>query len=155
MPLKEVATLRVDIGGGLAPAEGHLNLDPVHGQGEFKRRIQDGIPVPDGSVESARCSHLMEHIPAGADRIFVFNEVWRVLRPGGTFEVIVPLFSGDSYGWAADPTHVSVFVEASFWYFTGRMMAAADYGIRLWREDSWMTVPHEWGDEGHWMGRKP
>ena len=102
-----------------------------------------------------RCSHLLEHIPAGADRIGVFNEAFRVLRSGGTFEIIVPLWSPDSYGWAADPTHVSVWVEQSFWYFTGRMMANADYGISLWQEHSWMTVQHEWGVEGHCILRKP
>ena len=147
--------LRIDIGGGLAPVPGHVNLDRVHGEGDFKRQIQEGIPVADGTVESVRCSHLMEHIPSGYDRIGVFNEVWRVLQPGGTFEIIVPLFSGDSFGWAADPTHVSIWVEQSFWYFTGQMAAAADYGILLWQMADWHVVQHGWGQEGHCTLRKP
>jgi hypothetical protein len=145
--------VKLDIGGGLASWPGHTNLDPVHGQGTFRRRIQDGIPLRDATVESARCSHLMEHIPSGADRIAAFNEVWRVLEPGGTFEVIVPLFP--CYGAIADPTHVSLWVEQSFWYFTGQMVAAADYGIRLWEPVAWSTRAWVWGDEGHWTGRKP
>lgn len=146
--------MRLDIGGGAAPASGHVNLDPVHGLGDFRRRVQDGVPLPDAIVEAARCSHLMEHIPA-SDRIAVLNEVWRVLVPGGTFEVIVPLFSADSYGWLADPTHVSWWCEQSFWYFTGRMAPAADYGIRLWDMVEWTTVTCEWGTEGRALLRKP
>ena len=81
----------IEIGGGMCPLQGWINLDPAHGEGTFRRRAQDGIPLPDASVRRARASHVMEHIPAGAERIFVMNEVWRVLAPGGTFEIIVPL----------------------------------------------------------------
>ena len=144
--------MKLEIGGGLALWPGYTNLDPVHGVGEFRRRIQDGIPLPDASVELARCSHLMEHIPS-SDRIAAFNEVWRVLEPGGTFEVIVPLFPG--YGAIADPTHVSLWVEQSFWYFTGRMAPGADYGIRLWEPVEWSAKSWEWGDEGRAVLRKP
>jgi hypothetical protein len=104
-------------------------------------------------VEEARCSHLTEHIPAGSERIAVFNEVWRVLVPGGTFTVVVPLFPG--YGAIADPTHVSLWVQQSFWYFTGRMTAAADYGIQLWEHVDWTKKTWDWGDEGWCVLRKP
>ena len=145
--------MKLEIGGGLAAWPGFTNLDPVHGEGEFRRRIQDGIPASDGSVEAARCSHLMEHIPAGRERIGAFNEVWRVLRPGGTFEVVVPLFGG--WGAIADPTHVSFWVRESFDYFTGAVAAAADYGIRLWELADWSTKDCGWGTEGHALLRKP
>ncbi len=145
--------MKLEIGGGLAAWPEYINLDPAHGSGEFRRRIQDGIPLPDGSVEEARCSHLLEHIPAGRERIDAFNEVWRVLAPGGTFTVVVPLFPG--YGAIADPTHVSLWVEQSFWYFTGRMAPAADYGIRLWEPVDWTVKTWDWGDEGWCVLRKP
>jgi len=147
--------MKLDIGGGRAPAPGYTNLDPVHGKGEFRRRIQDGIPLPDGSVEMTRCSHLMEHIPS-SDRIAVFNDVWRVLVPGGTFEVVVPLFSAaNPVGALADPTHVSLWIRESFEYFTGERAANADYGIRLWQMAGWKTREWEWGTEGHALLRKP
>ena len=145
--------MKLELGGGLATWEGFTNLDPVHGEGEFRRRIQDGIPLPDGSVEAARASHVLEHIPAGAERIAVFNDVWRVQVPGGTFEVIVPLFGG--WGAIADPTHVSFWVRESFDYFTGKVEPAADYGIKRWELVSWSVVKCEWGDEGHAVLRKP
>jgi SAM-dependent methyltransferase len=141
----------LEIGGGTAVMEGYVNLDPRMGEGEFRRRVQDGIPLPDESVEAVRASHVMEHIPAGQERIDVFNEVWRVLVPGGTFHVIVPLFS---YGWQAiaDPTHVSFWLYESFLYFTGGVMLGSDYGIRLWQFDTWQIYG---GWEGHAVLRKP
>lgn len=152
--------MRIELGGGLAPAPGYTNIDPVHGEGELRRQAQD-VPWPfaDGSVEAARCSHVLEHIPAGGPRLAVFNEMWRVLRVGGTWEIIVPLVTpnaaGASYGAIADPTHVSLWCRESFWYFTGRMAAAADYGLRLWEEVGWTAVEWDWGTEGHCVLRKP
>lgn len=133
--------MKIDIGGGTAPAPGHVNLDPVHGEGEWKRRIQDGIPTGDETVDAVRASHVLEHIPAGVDRIDVFNEVHRVLRPGGQFTIILPVIA-DSDGrvnWhaIADPTHVSFWCRESFWYFTGEFGPQADYGICLWNEESY------------------
>lgn len=147
-------SLRVDIGGGTIPAPGYTNLDPVHGVGEFKRRIQDGIPCGDGELDAARASHVMEHIPAGSadgERIWVMNEVWRALKPGGKFEIIVPLLVGTWHA-VADPTHVSFWVKESFHYFDGLFAANAAYGIHLWETES-LDVMDGW--EGHWVGVKP
>ena len=143
--------MKLEIGGGLAVAPGFVNLDPVHGEGDLRRRVQDGIPLPDLSVDEVRASHVLEHVPA-PDRVAVFNEVWRVLKPGGRFEVIVPLFP--DWGAIADPTHVSYWVEQSFWYFTGRMTPCAEYGISPWAMDEWFVREHAFGREGHAILRK-
>lgn len=155
--------MRVDIGGGTIPAAGHVNLDPAHGTGEFRRRVQDGIPVPDGSLDGARASHLMEHVPAGSgpgERIWVMNEVWRALRPGAGFEIVVPTVpqGPGGIGWQAfaDPTHVSFWVyPESFLYFVdGPFRANADYGIRLWELDGAdMELRDGW--EAHVTMRRP
>jgi len=147
-----LAPVHLELGGGLYPHPGYVNLDPVHGQGEFRRRAQDGIPLPDGYVDAARCSHLLEHIPAGAERIAVMNEVHRVLVPRGTFEIIVPLFVPGRWEAIADPTHVSLWVRESFDYFTGAIVPGADYGIRLWQMRDW-SVRAGW--EGHALLMKP
>jgi predicted SAM-dependent methyltransferase len=142
--------MKIDIGGGHSPQAGYTNLDPVHGQGGWKRVAQE-IPWPaqDNSVDGLRASHVMEHIPAGQPRIDVMNEAWRVLRIGHDFEVIVPLFP--NWQAMADPTHVSYWVEQSFAYFDGRLVAQADYGMKMWKTVSF-TVEGGW--EGHWVGRK-
>lgn len=139
--------MRIEIGGGTDFLTGYVNLDPVHGVGSWKRRVQEGIPVPDSSVDHVRASHVFEHIPAGAERIEAFNEVWRVLRPGGTFHVILPFIG--TWHAIADPTHVSFWCPESFHYFDGRMAANADYGIRRWRmRDEYVAD----GWEGNWIG---
>lgn len=142
--------MRLDIGGGTVPREGWVNLDPVHGEGDMRRRVEEGIPLPDDSVEEALASHAMEHIAAGHDRIAAMNEVWRVLKPGGTFLIIVPLFP--NWQAVADPTHLSFWTYESFCYFTGMLSASADYGIRQWE---WVSYGVAEGWEGHAVLRKP
>lgn len=138
--------MKLDIGGGTLSPAGWTNVDPLHGAGEFKRRIQDGLPhLADCSVEAVRASHVMEHIPSGHERLAAMNEIHRVLKVGRQFEIIVPCVgytdhAGDGSpkyaGWQAwaDPTHVSYWwYPESFRYFT-TMRAHADYGIRYWDE---------------------
>lgn len=144
--------MKLEIGGGTIPKAGFTNMDPVHGKGVWKRYAQDlPWPVKDNSVQAGRASHVLEHIPAGADRINVMNEMHRVLVPGGTFEIIVPFMVGTWHA-IADPTHVSFWCLESFHYFDGLFAANASYGIRLWETVSLETLN---GWEGHWIGRKP
>lgn len=139
----------IEIGGGTLVQPGWTNLDFRNGFGEWRRYAQDTPwPVEDGSVDAIRASHILEHVPAGQDRIDIFNEAHRVLKPGGIFEVILPLFTG-SWHAIADPTHVSFWVRESFHYFTGAFAANADYGIKPWQEIEWYV--HD-GFEGHWKG---
>ena len=135
----------LEIGGG-SNYDGEFNLDPVHGTGEYKQRIQDW--TPNSKFDTARASHVMEHIPA-ADRVVAMNTIHSALVSGGTFEIIVPLVGAygrliDNYRAWADPTHVSYWwMPESFEYFTGQVGADADYGIYLWSlveqevRDSW------------------
>lgn len=141
--------MNLEIGGGHLVQSGWINLDSVNGDGEWKRLAQDTPwPTADNSIDAIRASHVMEHIPAGYDRIGVMNEAHRVLRPGGVFEIIVPLLVGTWHA-VADPTHVSFWVKESFHYFDGLFAANADYGIRLW-ETLELEVVDGW--EGHWKG---
>lgn len=141
--------MNIEIGGGHLVQPGWTNLDCRNGEGDWLRMAQD-VPWPtgDGSVDVIRASHILEHVPAGQERIDIFNEAHRVLRPGGTFEVILPLMTG-SWHAIADPTHVSFWCRESFHYFTGAFAANADYGIKLWTEVHWSVKD---GFEGHWIG---
>lgn len=153
---------QLDIGGGTLPQPGHYNLDPVHGEGDWKRRIQDGLPfLEEGHLLGAYASHVFEHIPAGAERIAALNEIHRVLAPGAKLRIIVPLVGytdaeGTGHlveGWQAyaDPTHVSSwwFPESLLYVCRDSLFTAhADYGIRLW--DS--LRPEDWEVRGGWEG---
>jgi ubiquinone/menaquinone biosynthesis C-methylase UbiE len=139
----------IEIGGGTLVQPGWTNLDSRNGHGEWARMAQDTPwPTGDNTVDAIRASHVMEHIPAGQDRIDVMNEAHRVLRPGGVFEIIVPLMVGTWHA-IADPTHISFWCKESFHYFDGLFAANADYGIRLW-ETLELEVVDGW--EGHWKG---
>jgi ubiquinone/menaquinone biosynthesis C-methylase UbiE len=139
----------IEIGGGTLVQPGWTNLDSRNGHGEWARLAQDTPwPTGDNTVHAIRASHVMEHIPAGQERIDVMNEAHRVLKPGGVFEIIVPLMVGTWHA-IADPTHVSYWCKESFHYFDGLFAANADYGIRLW-ETLELEVVDGW--EGHWKG---
>lgn len=123
----------IEIGGGHLVQAGWVNLDPVNGQGDWRRPAQDTPwPAGDGSVDAIRAAHVMEHIPAGAPRLAVMNEAHRVLRAGGVFEIRVPNCLSGTWHAFADPTHVSFWCVESFHYFDGLFAANADYGIRPW-----------------------
>lgn len=74
-----VPALRLNLGGGINPLPGFVNLDKTAGW-----RFETGlIGYPDASVEAITESHALmyvelEHWP------FVFSEINRVLVPGGT-----------------------------------------------------------------------
>jgi predicted SAM-dependent methyltransferase len=154
--------MNIEIGGGTLVQPGWINLDSRNGFGAWQREAQSAPwPTGDSTVDHVRASHVLEHVPAGADRIAIFNEVWRVLKPGGTFEVILPLVITEnglpSWHSIADPTHVSFWCRESFHYFTAVagnpdmavFAANADYGLKLFYETHWSVNQ---GFEGHWHG---
>lgn len=141
--------MNIELGGGTLLQPGWVNLDPEHGDGEWKRFAQEiPWPTPDNSIDGIRASHVMEHIPAGIPRISVMNEAHRVLKPGGVLEIIVPFMVGTWHA-IADPTHVSFWCKESFHYFDGLFGANANYGIKMWQTLE-LTIEQGW--EGHWKG---
>ena len=83
MDLFEVNCMKIEFGSNGRKMDGWLctDIDTVD--------IRNALPWPDGSVEMAMASHVVEHItPHEAFRFF--KEVHRVLKPGGVFRVIVP-----------------------------------------------------------------
>lgn len=82
--------------------------------------------ILDGSVDEIHCSHFLEHL-TGEQRIKFFNEMFRVLKPGGQARIITPHWSHErAYG---DPTHQWPPV-CSWTYF---------YINKAWRE---VNAPH-------------
>ena len=45
-----------------------------------------GIPFNDNYFDKVNCFDVIEHIENYQDLIFLFNEIWRVLKPDGLFE---------------------------------------------------------------------
>lgn len=77
--------------------------------------IQGRMPFPDASIESIISHHCLEHIGDGFIRLM--DECHRILKPGGEFRIVVPLFPSSSA--VADPDHVRYFMEETFEAFCG------------------------------------
>lgn len=74
-----------------------------------------GLPFEDNSIESVISHHLLEHIGPGF--IPLVDEVWRVLKPGGIFRAITPLFP--SRNAVEDPDHKRYIMEGTWETFQG------------------------------------
>lgn len=105
---------RIDLGCGKNKPSGYIGIDKIALPGvdiEFDI-ASDGIPFPDSSVSEVRAHDFLEHIE---DKIFIMNEIYRVLKPNGLADIFVP--STDGRGAFQDPTHVSFWNENSFKYY--------------------------------------
>lgn len=86
-------------------------------------------PWKDNSVNEAHASHFIEHLTA-IERIHFCNELWRVLAPKGTCQIIVPHWAScRAYG---DLTHQWPPVS-EFWFY---------YLSKAWRAEN---APHNDG----------
>lgn len=68
--------------------------------------------VPSATVDTVYASHFLEHVQPLP---VLMDELERVLKPGGTLELIVPHFSNPHY--YSDPTHRQTFGLYSMSYF--------------------------------------
>lgn len=98
------APLLLDLGCGPSKAEGFHGVDirQIDGVDTVFDLRKAPWPWADGSVEKVRASHFLEHLKP-AERITFFNELYRILKIGGSAEVISPHWTNAcAYG---DPTH--------------------------------------------------
>lgn len=73
------------------------------------------LEIPADSIQEVVCSHFFEHL-TGEQRIAFMHELYRILVPGGTAQIITPYYS--SMRAVQDPTHKFPPVcEASYLYF--------------------------------------
>lgn len=104
----------IDIGAGMVRDEGWLTLD-IAGNPDIRHDLtQMPWPFEDESVDRLRCHHVLEHL-APQCKVPIFNEMWRVLKVGGTADIEVPVYPFVQA--IADPTHLSYWHPESFDYF--------------------------------------
>ncbi len=65
-----------------------LALEPAHDR-EIKHNLTDPLPYPDDSIAKIQAQDVLEHLPF-EKAPFVLDEIYRVLKPGGTFRLSVP-----------------------------------------------------------------
>lgn len=89
----------------------------------------EALPFADGEVDKFLAFDVLEHIaPVAHVRevdgsvttlrpgIFLWNEIYRCLRSGGTFEHSTPCFPAQEV--FQDPTHVAVYTENTMLYYS-------------------------------------
>lgn len=89
--------------------------------------IQGRMPFPNSSIESIVTHHFIEHIGPGFVRLM--DECHRILKPGGIFRIITPLFPSTSA--VEDPDHKRYFMEGtldSFCSMDGKM-ASEEFSV--------------------------
>ncbi len=107
---------RLDLGGGLAPAPNHVNIDLIP-QADIVWDLNKGLPMKQlahlkGKVEGIRCNQVIEHL----DTIIpLMNDCYEIMKDGALMEISTPKGGTDPF-WQ-DPTHKKGYVRESFLYF--------------------------------------
>lgn len=115
---------------------GHVNVD-ICEPADVVADLNQCWPWEDSSIDEIMAHDIIEHLP---NKIFTMNEAWRVLKPGGKFDVLVP--TTDGRGAWQDPQHLSMWNRNSMFYYTGgdphRERFCKAYGI-----EACFAVMHE------------
>lgn len=123
-----MSELKLDLGCGSKPKEGFLGVD-IQDFGRSDITVFDlrlDWKWEDSSVDEVYSNQFIEHLTA-EQRIHFANELYRVLKPEATAEIITPHYaSGRAFG---DLTHQ--WPPVSEWWFL--------YLSRAWRKEN---APH-------------
>lgn len=134
----------IDLCGGFSKPTGYTSIDLENG--DIKADLNVKWPLEDGSVGVLRAFDALEHLK---DKQFVMAEIHRVLAHGGILLSHTPSALGQ--GAFMDPTHISYWVEGSFWYYTRQNQAQyINNTTQRFLEDTLCTsYPSEWHKTNH------
>lgn len=112
--------VRVNLGSGRKKLKGYINVDfsPITKPDKVWNLEKKPYPFKTNSVDEVYVEHCLEHIN---DIKLCIREIYRILKPGGTFRFFVPHYS---YGFA-HPFHIRGF-SYSFLHF---ISAEGEYEI--------------------------
>jgi 2-polyprenyl-3-methyl-5-hydroxy-6-metoxy-1,4-benzoquinol methylase len=91
---------------------------PPNGMADCVTGDATKLPYPDNTFDRIIASEVMEHIP---DDVGALDELFRVLKPGGTLAVTIPAFFPEKICWAISDEyyapksvggHVRIYTEA-------------------------------------------
>lgn len=101
-----------------------LDIDPNCGADVVHDLDTRPLPFPDESFDELHCYDVLEHLGRQGDWKGYFDEFaeyWRILKPAGTFSIIVPI-GPDAF---ADPGHTRFFGPNHFVFLSHASTAAA------------------------------
>ena len=127
----------INIGCGMDYRPGWLNTDlsPTAKADIVHDIRKEQLPVGDNEADIVYASGVLEQILENEHLIFAFNEVWRVLKSGGTFEIVVP--NAEHSIAFQDPMDVRKFVPKTFQYLISGareyLLYGQVYGFKPWK----------------------
>jgi len=106
---------KVYLGAGKDHQAGYINVDIFPFEGiDIVADVTKGLPFKDNEMDYVFSQDFMEHLPPES-KVFVINEIWRVLRPGGIMEHLIPnAGSRNDFGY---PSHLSHWNLQQFEHF--------------------------------------
>lgn len=127
---------RINVGSGMDYRKGWLNTDVSKtAKADIVHDIRyETLPVEDSSADLVYASGVLEQILTNEDLLFSINEIWRVLKKGGEFQIVVP--NAEHSIAFQDPFDVRKFVPKSFEYLVGGAreyrLYGSVYGFKPW-----------------------
>lgn len=107
--------MKLYLGAGKDRKEGWTTLDIVPFEGiDIVADAEKGIPLEDNSVDHVFTQDFMEHLHP-EKKVFVINEIWRILKNGGTMEHYIP--NAGSRNDFGSPSHLSHWNLQQFEHF--------------------------------------
>jgi SAM-dependent methyltransferase len=106
---------RLYLGAGKDRKEGftHVDMYPFPGI-DIVCDIEKGLPLEDSVADYVYSQDFMEHLHP-EKKVFVINEIWRVLKPGGRMEHYIP--NAGSRNDFGSPSHLSHWNLQQFEHF--------------------------------------
>jgi len=118
--------MKLNLGCGNKIKEGFIGIDKIDfGFNKVVDLEKDKLPFEDNSVDYILANHFIEHLK---DVKNCLNECWRVLKPDGIIEIIVP---HGFWEGAFNPVHFQTITPAWFGFFK-REDNWERYGYRVW-----------------------
>lgn len=129
--------LKLDFGAGKNKREGFTGVDSRAFPGvDIVHDLTTPWPWDDNSVEEAHSSHFVEHLTS-IQRVHFFNELHRVLIPGGKCQIVTPHWAScRAYG---DFTHQWPPVSEFLFYYLSKE----------WRATNAPHTDIEWNKDGY------
>ena len=88
--LESYGSLKLNLGAGHKPVEGHINADMRNLPGIDLVCSVNNLPFADGELDEIFSSHVLEHFPREALRRDLIPHLYKKLRPGGVLRTIAP-----------------------------------------------------------------
>ncbi len=115
--LREYPKSVLNLGCGRTNKEDYFGLDIENYDGvDMVADAEERLPIPDDTFLVAYARDFLEHT-IQKKNIHIMEEIYRVLKPGGVFEFVVPSTDGNNIAAFQDPTHYSFWNQMKFHYF--------------------------------------